>query len=353
MTPTENSVELDRARLEVIGATMRAAGVEFRGDLDARLIAGGRSNLTYKLSDGSVAWVMRTPPLSGRTPSAHDVAREHKVTAALSKAGFPVPRPVALCTDETQLGVPYAIAEFVEGDTIRLRSQLERCAPSTIAAVADELTRTLAALHQVDYVAVGLSQFGRPDDYAGRQLRRWRAQWEVVAPPDLISLGRTLSDRLGDRIPLQQATSVIHGDYRIDNTILDIPTPGSASCRVAAVVDWELSTLGDPVADVAMMCAYRHTAFDLIVGEPSAWASKLLPGPINLAEKYEAAGGVPLGNWEFHLALAYFKIAVIAAGIAYRAQSGSGSGPGFETAAESVWLYLQLGTDSISSAHVV
>jgi aminoglycoside phosphotransferase (APT) family kinase protein len=144
---------------------------------------------------------------------------------------------------------------------------------------------------------------------------------------------------------LQRNSSILHGDYRIDNTILDLAIGRPPS--IAAVVDWELSTIGDPIADVAMMCAYRHPVFDLIVGVPSAWTSPLLPGVADLATLYESAGGVTLADWDFHLALAYFKIAVIAAGIEHRRQSGAGLGLGFDTAGQSVPTYLDLGLKAL------
>lgn len=347
MTTATAHPALNRAQLEVVAGTLRNAGVAVEGPLDAQLIAGGRSNLTYKLTDGASVWVMRTPPLTGRTPSAHDVAREFKVTAALSQAGYPVPRPVAHRADEAEIGVPYAIAEFVEGQTIQIRSQLDALDDSVVERISDELVKTLADLHQLDHVAIGLGDFGRAGGYAQRQLKRWRSQWDIVAPTDLADLGHALAERLTGAVPVQSRAAVIHGDFRVDNTILSLGSGSVPRPRVAAVVDWELSTIGDPIADVAMMCAYRHPAFDLIVGESSAWASARFPGPINLAHQYEAAGGVRLDHWEFHLALAYFKIAVIAAGIAHRARLGAARGPGFDTAGKSVWLYLQLAADAL------
>jgi aminoglycoside phosphotransferase (APT) family kinase protein len=158
-----------------------------------------------------------------------------------------------------------------------------------------------------------------------------------------IELGR----RLRSQIPSQGSSSIVHGDYRIVNVILTHSE--RLGLRVAAVVDWELSTLGDPVADVAMMCAYRDPALDLILGEPSAWTSPRVPGIESLAEAYAAAGGVQLRDWEFHLALAYFKIAVIAAGIDHRAQVGAATGPGFDTAGSAVSTYLDHGLRTLDS----
>ena len=161
-------------------------------------------------------------------------------------------------------------------------------------------------------------------------------------------LGIELSAQLRDSVPEQRSTGIVHGDYRIDNTLLDLYSPPSA--RIAAVVDWELSTLGDPVADVAMMCAYRDPTFDLIIGEEGAWTSSRLPGPVELAGSYEAAGGVRLTAWNFHLALAYFKIGVIAAGIDHRVRAGATAGRGFDTAGDAVAPYLELARTTLRTA---
>jgi aminoglycoside phosphotransferase (APT) family kinase protein len=336
---TGPTTELTTAELERIAAVLGEAGESLSGPLSAELITGGRSNLTFRISDGQHTWVMRTPPRAGRTPSAHDVGREFRVTAALKHTDVPVARAVVFHPDESLIGGPFAIADFVAGRTIQTRAQLDALHEAAVADVTDVLLTTLAALHRVDYVAVGLERFGRPDAYAARQLTRWAGQWEMVGADALRPLATEVVSRLEGAVPGQPSTGIVHGDFRIDNTLLDLD---GRVPRVAAVVDWELSTLGDPVADVAMMCAYRHAAFDLIVGAQSAWTSPRLPQIDALAAAYEAAGGVTLAHWGFHLALAYFKIGVIAAGIDHRFRAGAASGSGFETAGRSVETYLEL-----------
>jgi aminoglycoside phosphotransferase (APT) family kinase protein len=337
--------ELAEHELAAIAEVISRAGAVVVGPLSSEVISGGRSNLTYVLTDGAVSWVMRMPPRVGRTPSAHDVAREYRVTAALRGTGVPVPRAIALCEDESVIGGPFAVAEFVHGRTVQTRDELDGLDDTAVAAVGRSLVETLAALHRVDHLAVGLKTFGRPDAYAERQLRRWSSQWALVGATVLRPLAAALSSRLAASIPVQRSTGIVHGDYRIDNTILELDQ--AAGPRVAAVVDWELSTIGDPVADVAMMCVYRNAVFDLIVGAPSAWTSPRLSNPAALAEMYEVAGGVTLVDWDFHLALACFKIAVIAAGIDHRARAGAAAGPGFDTAGEAVATYLELGLESL------
>lgn len=332
-------MELGSTDLEKVAEQMTAAGEPIVGELRGSLLTGGRSNLTYVLADEVTRWVMRTPPRVGRTPSAHDMGREFRVTDALSRTAVPVARQVLSCEDETVLGVPFTVADFVDGAAIRSQHDLGAVDDGALAAVLDSMLSALGSLHQVEPEAIGLADFGRPGGYARRQLRRWSGQWELVGLPACEAEAQWLIDRLGAALPEQRFSRVVHGDFRIDNTIvaLQATTP-----HVAAVVDWELSTIGDPVADVAMMCAYRDPAFDLIVGEPSAWTSERLPSVDELAERYLAAGGVELDNWSFHLALAYFKVGVIAAGIDHRRRAGSGSGAGFDTAGQSVALYFDL-----------
>jgi aminoglycoside phosphotransferase (APT) family kinase protein len=322
-----------------VAEAMTGAGEEVAGPLTAELIAGGRSNLTFGLSDGVHAWVLRTPPRTGRTPSAHDVVRELRIVAGLAGSGVPVPRAVVAVDDETLLGGPFAVTERVAGRTVQTRAELGALDDATVAAVVDRLVETMVALHHVDLAAAGLDTLGRADAYAERQLRRWSGQWEIVGTAEHDALAREVVDALRADVPPQHAVALLHGDYRIDNTLLDLD---GAEPRVAAVLDWELSALGDPVADVAVMCAYRDPTLDLVVGAPGAWTADRLPAPAELAAAYEAAGGVPLRHWQAHLALAYFKIGVIAAGIDHRARAGSGSGQGFDTAGQAVGPYLEL-----------
>lgn len=340
---SEPTTQLTPEELGHVARVMAEAGTPPRGELRATLIAGGRSNLTFKLEDDADAWVMRTPPRAGRTPSAHDVAREYRVVAALGPTEVPVARAVALYEEEDLLGGAFAICEFVDGGAVQTQEQLAAWDDAQVAASVDALTSTLAALHRVDHVAIGLERFGRPDAYAERQLKRWSGQWEIVgeAFPDAVrALAEQLAGRLGDRLPEQRAVGIVHGDYRLDNTLVKADADG---VRVAAVVDWELCTIGDPAADVANMCVYRDPAFDLIIGTTCAWTSDRLPDVPALAAAYEAAGGVTLHEFEQHLALAYYKLAVIAAGIDHRYRAGAAHGDGFDTAGEAVAPLLEGG----------
>ena len=335
--------ELIEAQLGRLDAVLRESGTIPAGRLRAALISGGRSNLTYRLTDGISTWVLRTPPRAGRTPSAHDVAREFRVTSALADTEVPVARPVLLVEDKSVLGVLFTVAEYIAAESLRLRTDLDPLSDAEVDDVVTRLVEVLAALHRVDHVAVGLERFGRPDGYAERQLRRWAGQWELVGTPELARTGEQVAELLRAHLPQQQRhVSIVHGDYRLDNTMVRLDRPAGRA-EIAAVVDWELSTIGDPVADVALMCAYREPVFDLIVGAPSSWTSPRLPDVSAMPGRYEQAGGVSLTDWEFHLALAYFKIGVIAAGIAHRHRAGAGDGAaGYASAGESVARYFEL-----------
>ena len=331
---------LTNAGLDVsaVGAYLTNSGVDICGPLTARLVAGGRSNLTYVMADSGQSWVVRRPPAAGLTASAHDMAREFRVTRALAQTDVPVPVPVALCEDTTVIGAPFTVVEFVQGQTIRIQEDLSGFDDTQVASCVESLVRSFATLHAVDHVGIGLGEFGRPDGYAARQLKRWSGQWAHVTEG---SDGRAelLAKMLGERIPDQRHTSVVHGDFRIDNTLLGDRDPS----KVEAIVDWELSTIGDPVADVAMMCVYRHPALDLILGAKAAWTSDRLPSVEELASMYEAQGTIRLEHWEFHLALAYYKLAVIAQGIDHRYRAGATIGDGFDTAGEAVSGLLDAG----------
>ncbi len=306
-------------------------GVPLAGPLEAELIAGGRSNLSYRVTDGVTQWVVRRPPVAGQTASAHDMAREARVTGALEGSGVPVPPVVALCEDLAVMGAPFTVTGWIDGRVLRERSELDALSDDEVSGTCAALVDVLVALHQVDPHAVGLGDFGRPDGFVARQVALWRRQWGQVRTRDLPDLER-LHERLDARTPEVSATAVVHGDYRIDNAMLDVDDPA----RVRAVLDWELSTLGDPRTDVALMCTYRHPALDVILGIPAAWASPRLPGVDELASWYVERSGRDLGDWPFYLGLAHLKLAVIAEGIAYRASAGADAGRNARRAADAV-----------------
>ncbi|MCJ0905472.1 phosphotransferase family protein [Rhodococcus sp. ARC_M6] len=317
--------------------------VAVEGDLRAELISGGKSNLTYGIYDDVSSWIVRRPPTAGLTPSAHDVAREFRITSALQGTAVPVAPTVVLCEDASVMGASFTVVEFIKGQVIRTKSELDAVPAVQIAQCADELVRVLAALHDVDYNAVGLGELGRPQGYVARQVKLWSGQWSRVKTQDSVDVDR-LASKLSELIPAQSESSIVHGDFRIDNTIL---AAGDVT-KVAAVVDWELATLGDPLSDIAMMCVYRHPALDLVLGEPAAWTSPSLPSAVDLAQRYSTVSGRELTDWNFYMALGFFKLAVIAQGIDHRFRAGATVGAGFDTAASSVPELISAGLNALN-----
>ncbi|WP_226370226.1 phosphotransferase family protein [Pseudonocardia oceani] len=311
--------------LDVLDRFLADRVPDYAGGLRAELVSGGRSNLTYTLTDGVSTWILRRPPLGVLTPSAHDMAREFRVVEALHGHGVPVAPPVALA-DADVLGVPFAVVGFVDGVVIRSEEDLDPLSDADVRRCADGLVDTLAALHAVDPAAVGLADFGRPEGYLGRQVRRWYGQWERVRTRDLPDV-EALHARLEAACPAESGAAIVHGDFRIDNTILDPADPA----RVRAVVDWEMATLGDPLADLALHVVYGDREFGAVLGGSAASTSPRIPGADALVERYARASGREITDLGFHLGLAYFKIAVIAEGIHERHLRGDTRGDGFST----------------------
>lgn len=311
---------LDGLDLGALDRHLRSIDTPRTGDLRGELIAGGRSNLTFLVYDDASKWVLRRPPLHGLTPSAHDMAREYKVVAALEGTVVPVAHAVTMRNDDSVLGAPFQMVTYVPGRVVRYSEELEALGDEkAISACVDSLIKVLADLHALDPAAVGLGDFGKPSGYLERQVRRWGSQWDLVRLDDdpRDADVRRLHAALGDALPAKSRTSIVHGDYRIDNTMLD----ENDATKVRAVLDWEMSTLGDPLSDAALMCVYRHPMFDMVHAN-AAWTSPLIPSADDLAQRYSVAAGLPLENWDFYMALAYFKLAIIAAGIHFRAREG-------------------------------
>jgi aminoglycoside phosphotransferase (APT) family kinase protein len=331
---------LELAQLE---AYLRARGVPIVGELDATQIAGGRSNLTYRVVDDTQAWVLRRPPGAGVTPSAHDVGREFRIMAALQGSAVPVPETVLECQDAWVIGAPFTLVSYVPGDVLRIQADLEPLADDVLTAIHDELIRVLALLHSLPYESLSLGDFGRPDGFVTRQIRRWRQQWDHVAGRELEGVEQ-LYQALLRSPPTQTCSTIVHGDFRVDNTLLDV-----SIARVSALVDWEMATLGDPLTDLAMMCAYQHPSFDYVVGEPAASTSERWPSAEATAQRYAELTGTDLDGFDRYLALALFKLAVIAEGIAARYRSGVGSGPGFATADQAVAGLIATGLEIMAA----
>jgi aminoglycoside phosphotransferase (APT) family kinase protein len=282
-------------------------------------IAGGLSNLTYRVEDvAGRRWALRRPPLGKRLGSAHDMGREHKVVAALDRSPVPVAPVVGLCEDEAVIGAPFYVMQFVEGPILRGVPDAELSFPDhdDRRAIGMRVAETLATIHAVDPDAAGLGDLGRKQDYVARQLRRWQGQWEKSKTRELPAIDQ-LHERLAARIPPQGPATIVHGDYRLDNMIL---TPGG---EVAAVVDWELCTLGDPLADVGTLMAYWPEEGEgaLRLREPANLAPGF-PSREELAARYAERSGRDLSDLGYYQALGYWKLAIILEGVYARSLGG-------------------------------
>jgi aminoglycoside phosphotransferase (APT) family kinase protein len=301
------------------------AGADGRA-LSAELIAGGRSNLTYGITDGEHEWVLRRPPLGHVLPTAHDMAREYKVITALVDTDVPVPRTYALCEDNDVNGAPFYVMERVHGRVLRTGDELASLTPDEAAACSRELVDVLSRIHRVDYEAVGLGDFGHPDGFMERQLRRWGQQWERSKAEDLPAVDE-VARRLRNALPESGPPTIVHGDYRLDNTMLANDDAG----RVAAVLDWEMSTLGDPLADVGLFLLYwgqseaQIIATGQAIDEQAGFASR-----DEVVELYAKETGRDVDNLDFYVVFAFYKLAIIVEGIAARYRMGKTLGEGFE-----------------------
>jgi aminoglycoside phosphotransferase (APT) family kinase protein len=256
----------------------------------------------------------------------------------------PVARAVLSCTDPEIIGAPFCVVDFVDGTVLRDGTEAVALPPAQARRAADALVDALVELHAVDAAAAGLGDFGRPEGYLERQVRRWRGQWDKVATrerPDLDAL----HDRLARSLPASGAPTVVHGDYRLDNTILAPGDPG----RIAAIVDWEMATLGDPLADLGMLLMYWDPVCEPVLGTshvPSA--NPGFPTGRELAERYAESSGRDISSVAWYQALGCFKLAVIAEGIHARYLAGQTVGTGFERVGSAVPALLRSGRELLA-----
>ncbi|WP_153814780.1 phosphotransferase family protein [Streptomyces sp. SUK 48] len=311
-----------------------------RGPLTGRLIEGGRSNLTYALSDGTSQWVVRRPPLGHVLATAHDMKREHRVISALHPTSVPVPAPVLLCEDEEVLGAPFYIMEFVAGTPYRTSAQLAPLGEQRVRGAVLSLVDTLVELHAVDPAGVGLGDFGRPEGYLDRQLRRWGKQLDASRDRELPGIDE-LHAELGRKLPASPGATVVHGDYRLDNVLI------GADDRITAILDWEMSTLGDPLTDLGLLVMYSRS-LDMPHSPVSTTAEAPgHPAPEELIERYAARSGRDVSAVSWYEAFAFFKLAVILEGIHYRFTLGQTVGRGFDRIGELVPVFIDHGLTTL------
>lgn len=299
-------------------------GVDVVGDLTGRLLASGRSNISCVVEDEAGSqWVVRRPPLGHVMPSAHDMKREFTVISGLNRVDLPAPTALAYCDDESVLGAHFLLMSYVHGRVIDTRERAEDMTDAERNDITRSWVDTLAAIHRADVATAGLSDLGRPQGYVGRQLKRWSKQWEITAtrPLPIMDELMTALAPVIERIPADAPWSLVHGDYRLDNTILHATRP-----EVIAVVDWEMATLGDPIADLGVALVYWTQADDVIrrrlpvaarlTDAPGFWSRR------QIVDHYADRTGLPLDHLDACTALACFKLAVIMESIRFRVLEG-------------------------------
>ncbi|NML60855.1 phosphotransferase [Massilia sp. RP-1-19] len=334
--------------VEALDAYMREHVEGYQGGpLAVEQFKGGQSNPTFKISNGSQQYVLRTKPgpAAKLLPSAHAIDREYRVMDALHKAGFPAARQYALCLDESVIGRAFFIMEFVEGRVLWEQS-LPGMTPSERTAIYGEMNRVLAQLHSIDYAAIGLADFGKPGNYFGRQIERWTRQYQASSTETIEAMDKVI-EWLPQNIPPGDDTSIVHGDYRLDNLIFHPTEP-----RILAVLDWELSTVGHPAADFSYHCMSWHIAPGQFRGIGGMDLKALgIPSQDEYIACYCARTGKTIHAEDFNFYLAYnmFRLAGIMQGIMKRYVDGTASsaqalenGKAARPMAEMGWHYAQL-----------
>jgi aminoglycoside phosphotransferase (APT) family kinase protein len=314
-------------------------------DLTPEVIGQGRSNITYRVQAEGQQWVLRRPPLSHVQPTAHDMKREFRVISALADSQVPVPRTFALCEDTSVNGAPFYIMEYVQGmvpfDAAEFARRFDE---AQRRRMAHELVDVLVHLHAVAPADVGLADFGKPDGYLERQVRRFTEQLARAKTRELPGLDE-LARRLAAALPTESDATIVHGDYKADNAIVD------ERGHIAAILDWEMATLGDPLADVGLLMMYwadPDEASRLTAPRLASTAVTALPGFPTRAEaaaRYAERSGRNLSNLDFYTVLAHFKMAVILENMHARFLGGGTVGEGFEAIGEQVGLLMNRGLE--------
>ena len=334
--------------LDVLTAWMDRAVPGLRqGPLQGAVVAGGKSNLTYRITDGAQVWALRRPPLAHVLPTAHDMVREFTVISALSGTDVPVPHAIALGEPGDGLGAAFYLMSFVEGVVYDNPDRIAELDASAAAALGENLVDTLLALHDIEPGRVGLDDFGRPDGFLGRQVRRWSRQWaasETEPRPRLAEVVAALEDSL----PESSAPGIVHGDYRLSNCIY---AADPTDATIAAVVDWEMATIGDPLTDLGLLVVYHGLAEtdDLVM--PRLDPARGFLGVDALVARYAAGSTRALDRLPWYVGFGYFKLAVVAEGIHHRFLQGKTVGPGFDRFGEHVPGLLDRALEHLHAAH--
>jgi len=282
------------------------------------LIAGGRSNLTYLVTDAAGhKYVLRRPPLGHVLATAHDMAREHGIIAAVGRTGVPVPRALGLCTDEAVNGAPFYVMSHVEGEVLDSAEKADLLAPELREAASHHLIDVMAELHAVDVDAVGLGDLARRDGYIERQLKRWRSQWENSKTRELPAIDE-VEKRLSAHVPAQQGVVIAHGDYRFGNCLTDVKKG-----QIAAVLDWELCTLGDPLADLGYLGVYWSDGPSSALRANDPTPAGGFPTYASLVDRYARTTGRDVSGVNYYVAFSCWRLAVISEGVYARYLHGA------------------------------
>jgi len=323
---------------EALGRYLAQAlpGPDAAAPLQVERIRGGHSNETFFVTRGGDQWALRRPPRGPLLPTAHDVGREYRVLRGLEQTNVPIPRPILLCDDTSVIGAPFYLMERVHGVVIRAALPSAFAAEETRADIGYAVIDRLADLHAVDWQAVGLGDLGKPQGYLERQLRRWTGQLDASRNRPLPDLD-AVTTWLQAHLPESPAATVVHGDYRLDN-LMFAPEPPA---RVVAILDWEMATLGDPLADVGYLLSFWREAGDPDMGAlgDAAWNVTAQPGfptRAQLVERYAARTGRRMDHVAFYVALAIWKLAILLEGSYKRHLAGTTDDPFFATLGEGI-----------------
>jgi acyl-CoA dehydrogenase len=327
----------------VLATWLKENGLLDQASLAVKPLTGGQSNPTYLLTSGQQRYVLRKKPPGPLLPSAHAVDREYRVMQALQNSAVPVPRLFAFSEELEIVGTPFYIMEYLDGRVI-VDQSLPTFSREDRSLVYQDMNRVIAALHSVDYATVGLETFGKPGNYFGRQIARWSRQYKEANTEDIPAL-HALIEWLPANIPVGEQTSIVHGDYRLDNLVLHPTEP-----RAIGLLDWELATLGHPLADFAYHCMSWHIPASLWRGIGGLDLSALgIPDEAQYLKQYSQTTGLDgAEHWDFYIAYNLFRMAAILQGIARRAADGTAaSSDALETGnkarplAEIGWKYAQ------------
>jgi aminoglycoside phosphotransferase (APT) family kinase protein len=291
-----------------ISANVAAA----QGTIVVSHLSGGSSNLTFRVRDDANDWVLRRPPLGAFLATANDMGREFRVQQGLARSEVPVAQTVALCDDPDIIGAPFYLMEFVDGIVYSDADAVAHLDPQQALAATDELIDVLARLHSVDFEAAGLGQLGKPIGFLERQVNRWCTQWEKSKQQELSAIDE-VARRLNRSIPAHTDSAIVHGDYSFNNTMWSRSNPST----MVAVLDWEMSTLGDPLTDLGMVSVYWEAAGELMWRNRSPQPHRVntgFPGVDHLLARYEATSNRSLRDIDVYRVLAVFKLAVITEG---------------------------------------